>query len=160
MSSFRWILLVFVLFVACKKEAKESPEIAKIQIEIDVDRFEEKFYKTDFSNLELVKKEYPFMFPKSIHDSIWVQKIENKQEQFLFEESQRLHGDLGEFKIQLNQNYATYSCVRQKKRKFKIRLDVNGRVNVAQIHFGWLHINKMRKDPCRHIFTSSLIDNF
>ena len=102
MSSIRWILLVFVLFVACKKEAKVSPEIAEIQIEIDVDRFEEKFYKTNFSNLELVKREYPFMFPKSIHDSIWAQKIENEQEQFLFSESQRVHGDLSEFKIQLN----------------------------------------------------------
>ena len=102
MSSIRWILLVFVLFVACKKEAKVSSEIAKINIEVNVDRFEEKFYRADFSNLELIKKEYPFMFPKSMHDSIWVQKIENEQEHFLFEESQRVHNELGEFKIQLN----------------------------------------------------------
>jgi hypothetical protein len=102
MSSFRWILLVFVLLVACEKEVSVSRQIAKIRVDVDIDRFEEKFYKTDTADFEFIKKEYPFMFPESIHDSIWLQKIESEQEQFLFEESQRVHGDLSVFKFQLN----------------------------------------------------------
>ena len=70
MSSFRWILVVFVFSLGCKNEVKVNSEISKIPIEIDLDRFEEKFYKSDSANLNSLKKEYSFMFPKSIHDSI------------------------------------------------------------------------------------------
>ena len=101
MSRIYWAFSIFILFVACNDEVQIPKEILSIPVDIKIERFEEQFYKSSSSELGSLKKEYPFMFPSTVNDSIWIQKMNNEEELFLFEETQKKYADLKDFKKQL-----------------------------------------------------------
>ena len=94
------ILLVLPLFITCVNDAKKNDELPSVDFEVL--RFEQKFYEASESSLEKLKNNYSFMFPVAVHDSVWVQKINNDQEQFLYSESQRVFKDFSTVQDQLS----------------------------------------------------------
>lgn len=86
-------IVILILIISCERESNLNETISKINVNISIERFDKEFYETPISELENLKKEYPYMFPKSIHDSVWVQKKINEQENFLYTESQKVFFD-------------------------------------------------------------------
>lgn len=101
MRFFLLILLVFISFLSCKKKSSNQVDISKIDISFSVDRFEVDFYKSSADRLSEIKEKYPLLFPVETPDSIWIQKIKDKEEQELFTETQKIYHDFSDIKKEL-----------------------------------------------------------
>jgi gliding motility-associated lipoprotein GldB len=95
-------LILISLLYGCSKEEKPFVDVSNIKVETIVERFDQKFYTTLPENLNDLKAEYPYLFPEPNPDSVWVNKMQNKDEIALFEESQKLYSDFSMEKEQLN----------------------------------------------------------
>jgi len=95
------VALVFISF-SCKNEEsnKLNVDVSTINVNVDVDRFDVDFYTTKPNELNKTKEKYPMLFPPQ-PDSVWVNKINNKDEQELFTETQKVFPDIEEEKEQL-----------------------------------------------------------
>lgn len=95
------ILLLLLIVVSCKNENKLQVDVSNIDAETNVARFDIDFYTATPNTLGKVKEKYPMLFPHDI-DSVWVNKITNKDEQELFAESQKVFTDFTSERNQLN----------------------------------------------------------
>ena len=95
-------LLLIFSFWSCTKDKTSDIDLSNIKVETIVERFDQKFYTTNPEKLDELKAEFPYLFPKSNPDSVWVNKMQNKDEQDLFTESQKLYSDFSSEKNQLN----------------------------------------------------------
>lgn len=80
-------------FLSCSKNENKKNNISDIQVKVDVQRFEQKFYTHPPEKLTELKVQFPFLFPEGNPDSVWVNKMQNKDEQELFAASQKLYND-------------------------------------------------------------------
>lgn len=90
------LLVVLLVSFSCKKEIKRNIDVSNIEINVEVDRFEQNFFNTTVKTLPELKKQYPYLFPKHNSDSIWLQKINDIDEIELFKTSQEVFGDFSE----------------------------------------------------------------
>ena len=77
------IIVIISLFFSCDKDSKLEKEIAKIDVTVNVERFDKLFAKATPSNLPQLKNDYPFMFSKNYPDSLWVARIKDTLQQQL-----------------------------------------------------------------------------
>jgi len=89
------------MIVSCGSKQENRIDISKIDIDFSIDRFDLDFYSTTESSLDHTKEKYPFFFSNNQHDSIWVNKINNKDERELFIETQKLYNDISFLKADL-----------------------------------------------------------
>ena len=68
--------LSLILLFACAEE-KVNNEINKIEVDLELKRFDRAFAEASPSDLPNLKNEYPFLFPTQFHDSIWVAKMQD-----------------------------------------------------------------------------------
>ena len=85
------LFLSICLLFSCVKEDKLAVDVSDIDANVDVKRFDKAFYTSPTSELNRLKNEYPLLFPEPTPDSIWVAKMQDKDEQELFEETQKLY---------------------------------------------------------------------
>ncbi len=71
------IALLSLLIIACNKQDKIEKEIAKIPVEIAIDRFDQYFAKATPETLPTLKNEYPFLFPSRYPEHIWLNKLKD-----------------------------------------------------------------------------------
>jgi len=77
------IRLTFILFLAllffygCDPIDKVEAEIAKIDVDVEVSRFDREFAAGKVADLPKLKNDYPYLFPVQYHDSIWEAKIQD-----------------------------------------------------------------------------------
>ena len=95
-------LLLFLSILSCSKKENNKVNTDNIKVDVVVDRFDQKFYTTSPENLSDLKNEFPFLFPEPNPDSVWINKMQNKDEQDLFAESQKLYADFSSEKEQLS----------------------------------------------------------
>ena len=96
-------ILIFILFSACTSDdEKNVVDVSGIEVDFLVDRFDQKFYTTKPSELDVLKKEYSSML-SDYHDSVWLNKMKNKDELYLFNKSQKVFGDFSETKSELKE---------------------------------------------------------
>ncbi len=69
------IFIEFFLFQSCKDITETEKEIAKIDVQLEVSRFDFEFAETTENNLPELKNKFPFLFPSSYPDSVWVNKL-------------------------------------------------------------------------------------
>ncbi|XRE43727.1 GldB [Tenacibaculum discolor] len=95
------VALVFIS-LSCKNDEsnKLDVDVSTINVNVDVDRFDVDFYTTKQNELNKTKEKYPMLFPPQ-PDSVWVNKINNKDERELFAETQKVFPDIEEEKEQL-----------------------------------------------------------
>ena len=93
MRSFLLLILATCVFVSCKKENKNLVDVSHIPVTINIDRFDVDFYSSTPKTLVDTKKKYPMLFPHNI-DSVWINKINDKDEQELFSETQKLYQNI------------------------------------------------------------------
>ncbi|MDY7396269.1 gliding motility lipoprotein GldB [Aureibaculum sp. 2210JD6-5] len=95
------ILILFIAFTSCTKKEKLDIDVSDILVDVDVHRFDQEFYTANSEKLPVLKSKYPYLFPAQNHDSIWLQKIQNKDEQELYAETQKVFSDFSDEKEQL-----------------------------------------------------------
>ncbi|UTD16206.1 gliding motility lipoprotein GldB [Tenacibaculum mesophilum] len=95
------VALVFISF-SCKNEEsnKLDVDVSNISVNVNLERFDVDFYTTKTNELTKTKEKYPMLFPPQA-DSVWINKINNKDEQELFAETQKVFSDVEEEKEQL-----------------------------------------------------------
>lgn len=86
-------LLVLCCFFSCSDKNKTKIDVSAITVDFDVKRYEVDFYNATKEALPKVKKKYPYLFPEQFTDSLSLAKINNKDEQELFSESQKVYQD-------------------------------------------------------------------
>ena len=70
--------------MSCEKEMINKIDVSEIEVNTVVERFDQLFYSTPPNELNLLKARFPYLFPEPNHDSIWVNKMQNEDEQALF----------------------------------------------------------------------------
>ncbi len=76
-------LLIAIIVVGCNNSDKIENEVSQIEVEVIVDRFDQKFAKASIGNLQELKAEYPHLFPEQFHDSVWIARIKDTIQQEL-----------------------------------------------------------------------------
>ncbi|MCF6295952.1 MAG: gliding motility lipoprotein GldB [Flavobacteriaceae bacterium] len=77
------IIVLISLAFSCETESKLEKEIAKIDITVNVERFDKLFAEVTPKNLPELKSDYPFMFSKRYNDSVWIARINDTLQQQL-----------------------------------------------------------------------------
>ncbi len=83
------IFMVFAIgsiFLGCNDVDKLEKEISKIDVHLQVSRFDREFAEATVADLAGLKQTYPFLFPKQYHDSVWEAKLKDTIQIELFEE--------------------------------------------------------------------------
>jgi len=80
-------------FLSCSKNDKAKIDVSDILVKTNVQRFEQMFYTSPPEKLNEVKAQFPFLFPLGNPDSVWVNKMQNKDELELFAASQKIYDD-------------------------------------------------------------------
>ena len=96
------VFLLILTIYNCKKQEQFKVDTSHIDVQVNVARFDIDFYSTTAATLAKTKKNYPLLFPHD-NDSVWINKINNKGEQELFAETQKVFGDFSAEKKQLKQ---------------------------------------------------------
>ena len=72
-----FIYLLILTFYGCKEGDREAEEVAKIEVLLDVSRFDREFAGAKPADIPALKEKYPYLFPNSYPDSIWVAKVQD-----------------------------------------------------------------------------------
>tara|TARA_B110000091_G_C13794063_1_gene467006 strand:- start:1269 stop:2228 length:960 start_codon:yes stop_codon:yes gene_type:complete len=96
------IFIISLILLSCKNEDKSNLDVSNIDVDYSIERFESAFYNTTPESLINIKNKFPLLFPKAVSDSVWLAKINNKDEQELFQETQVLYSDFNEIKKQFS----------------------------------------------------------
>lgn len=93
-------LLLMVMVVSCKKENKLQVDVSNINVDLKLARFDVDFYNSTPQTLSKTKEIYPMFFPHNV-DSVWINKIQNKDERELFDETQKKYPNLSFLEMEL-----------------------------------------------------------
>lgn len=68
---------MLLLVVACGDQNKLEDEISRIDVRLDINRFDRIFAKATKAELTDLKRDYPLFFPSQYADSLWIARIED-----------------------------------------------------------------------------------
>ncbi|MEN9337560.1 MAG: gliding motility lipoprotein GldB [Bacteroidota bacterium] len=77
--------MALFLVWGCDQKSKIEKEIETIPVKTKLVRFEQSFFTTHPNDLAKVKAQFPEFFPADVPDSVWVNKITNKDWQALYQ---------------------------------------------------------------------------
>ncbi|QBN18802.1 gliding motility lipoprotein GldB [Flavobacterium nackdongense] len=96
------LLTILIAFASCDKKTKVEKAVEKIPVEIKVERFDQAFFETPPTNLNKLKKDFPYFFAKETPDSIWLEKMQNPLWRELYTEVQKKYSNFEPVKKDLN----------------------------------------------------------
>lgn len=99
--NFLILTLVFGLPIACNEDNKLEAEIAKIDINFNIERFDEALQNAEVKDLLKLKTAYPFLFSKHTPDSVWVKRMQDTLQHELLAEVQKKFSNLEQEKEDL-----------------------------------------------------------
>jgi gliding motility-associated lipoprotein GldB len=102
MKYFLVLLSVFIL-VSCDKESKVEQEIAAIDVDFTIERFEKAYYDAKESELPQLKKAYPFMFPAKYPDSFWIARKQDSMQLELLSGSIEAFNEANDVNLEIEQ---------------------------------------------------------
>jgi len=94
-------LLGLVFLISCGTENKLDVDVSEIKIDTEIKRFDQEFYAVTPEKLPALKNKYPYLFPTQNHDSIWLNKVQDKDERELFTETQKVFSDFDDEQDQI-----------------------------------------------------------
>ena len=68
-------LIFLVAFVSCNEDKQVPEEIAKIPVNLKLERFDREFASADSTDLPQLIKKYPYLFPERYDTSFWEKKL-------------------------------------------------------------------------------------
>ncbi len=90
-----FIMIVFALFfMTCDKDSKLENEIAKIDADFKIERFDKAFLQATPQDLPKLKQAYPFLFSKQVPDSVWIYRMKDTLQDELLTEVNKTFTDL------------------------------------------------------------------
>jgi gliding motility-associated lipoprotein GldB len=98
---FFFLFLTLIFIFSCTSERKVKEEVLAIEVDVKIDRFDEKFAKATPENLKQLKEDYPYFFPEHYHDSIWIQKTKDTLQKQLEEEVAKVFSDFSEYEDEI-----------------------------------------------------------
>jgi len=100
-NTFCLSLCLVLLNFSCSNTDKNEAEIAKINTNINIERFDILFANTDANKLPELKKAYPFMFSKKFKDSFWLAKVSDSLQKLKFKEVDKTFKNFNETEQQI-----------------------------------------------------------
>lgn len=97
------IFLIICSFYSCRKESGTEKDIAKINIDFTVERFDRIFAESSSRDLPKLKEAFPFLFSSKIPDSIWVNKMQDTIQIELSNETNTIFNDFENVKSEIVQ---------------------------------------------------------
>lgn len=83
MKQYFLFLIALFMIVACRQESETEKAIAKIDVDVHIERFDRLFAAADEGTLQDLKIKYPFMFSEKYPDSFWIAKMRDTLQQQL-----------------------------------------------------------------------------
>jgi len=105
LKSILFTLVIIVSLFGCQKNNNLENEISKTKISFQFIEFHKEFFNASPSSLLDLKSNYPYLFPSSIPDSIWLQKIKKSDEQLLYQFVDSIFPNLIEEKKEITDLY-------------------------------------------------------
>lgn len=101
----RFVILMFSLVIvfSCKQESKIESEIAQIDVDFIVERFDKAFGEAKSGDLPQLKSAYPFMFSDRYDDAFWITRMNDTLQQELTNESSKVFDELVDEKNEITQ---------------------------------------------------------
>ena len=96
------IIAIIIAFVSCDKKTKVEKAVEKIPVELKIVRFDKLFFETSPKDLNKLKKEFPFFFPKATPDNVWLEKMQNPLWRELNSEVQKKYSNFVPVEKELN----------------------------------------------------------
>ena len=87
-------LIVFIIIASCKKDKTLEQDIARINTDIKIERFDALFAQVTSNKLPDLKTAYPFMFSEKYTDSFWLAKKTDTLQILLFKEVNNVFLDI------------------------------------------------------------------
>jgi gliding motility-associated lipoprotein GldB len=94
-------LLVFLIFFSCKTENKIEDEVANINTDVEVERFDRLFAMATFKSLPKLKANYPFMFSEKYPDTFWLAKQQDSLQIQLLNEVDKNFSNFEELELEI-----------------------------------------------------------
>ena len=69
------LFLLFFTNFSCQKTSKIEQEISKLDVGLNIERFDQMFASSTASDLPDLKQNYPFLFSKKYTDSVWIRRM-------------------------------------------------------------------------------------
>lgn len=89
MKKISFIIAAIFVLASCDKKTKVEKAVEEIPVEIKVERFDKLFFETKPKDLDKLKKQFPFFFPKGTPDKVWLDKMQNPLWRELYTEVQK-----------------------------------------------------------------------
>lgn len=96
-----FFLILLVSVISCQKENKLESDIAKLNIDAQVERFDMLFSKVNPSKLKDLKIAYPFMFNEKFTDSFWLAKASDSLQRMLYKEVDKTFKNFSETELEI-----------------------------------------------------------
>lgn len=103
----KYFVFIFclLLFIACNEDNALEAEIAKIEVDLEVERFDKLFAQTTEEELPKLKQAYPFLFPKRIVDSVWVEMLSDTLQVEILREVNSKFSDFDDVELEIRKFY-------------------------------------------------------
>jgi len=98
---FYLILILGLIFVSCDEVSKVEKEIANIEADFNIERFDTAFLEALPQDLPKLKQAYPFLFSKRVSDSVWIYRIKDTLQDKLLTEVNKTYPELKNTKEEL-----------------------------------------------------------
>lgn len=95
------ILVIGLYFVSCNEDSKVEKEIANIETDFTIERFDTAFLQATPKDLPKLKQAYPFLFSKRVPDSVWIYRMNDTLQNELLTEVNRTYPELKNTKEEL-----------------------------------------------------------
>ncbi|MDO6801194.1 gliding motility lipoprotein GldB [Wenyingzhuangia sp. 1_MG-2023] len=102
MKQWSCLLLVLVMLFACTSNSKTEQEIEKIQVDTQFALFHDALFTSSTDNLKALKKDYPYMFPVQMPDSLVIGRMQDTLQLFLYKEVKKVYGDFKTQKLEID----------------------------------------------------------
>ncbi|NNC45519.1 MAG: gliding motility lipoprotein GldB, partial [Winogradskyella sp.] len=86
MKKLLFLSLIGLSYLSCNNDSAIEKEIANINIDYKIERFDRQFAAASPNDLKTLKFSYPFLFSKSVPDSIWIMRMQDSLQNQLFNE--------------------------------------------------------------------------
>jgi len=105
----RRFLYVFFLVIAvnygCEEISKVEQEIEKINVDVNISRFDRELANATVDSISALKEKYPYLYPEQIPDSIWVAKLTDTLQVAIIKEIEATFGDFKQQEAELEDFY-------------------------------------------------------
>ncbi|MGY5352037.1 gliding motility lipoprotein GldB [Wenyingzhuangia sp. IMCC45533] len=91
----KWIALYSVvsLLMYCTPVDKKEEQIAQVNVDTQFSLFHKAFFNAKAQDIPVLKKEYPYMFPERMTDSVVLKRMNDTIQRDLFAEVNQVYGD-------------------------------------------------------------------